>query len=63
MTAPVGTHIPISLKSMRNTMVEFCLIRITLSVRLADAFRNDLRIAFLMTHVLAIRTLHTNRVL
>lgn len=63
MAAPVGTHIAVCLKAMRYAMVQFCLVRVTFRVRLANALGYNLRVAFFVAHVFAIRTLHAYCVL
>lgn len=44
-------------------MIDLLLIRVGFVVGLADALRNDLRVTFSVTGVLAIRTLHTSGIL
>lgn len=48
---------------MRNTVVDLLLVRIGLGIAFANALRNDALVAFRMTGVLAIFTLHACRVL
>ena len=44
-------------------MVQFLFLGVRLGVGLADAFGDDLGVAFLMARILAVRTLHSGRVL
>ena len=62
MATPVCTHIRELLETMRNAMVDFLLVRIRLCVGLADTFGNNAGIAFRVTSVFAILTLHPRRV-
>jgi hypothetical protein len=48
---------------MRNPVVEFRLIRIGFGVRLCDALGDHFAIALFMARVLAVRALHSSRVL
>ena len=59
MAAPICTHIGKLLETMRNAMVDLLFIWIGFVIRLADAFRDDFRVAFSVAGVLAIRALHT----
>ena len=55
MTTPVGTHICINLETMRYAMIKFRLVLgFKLGVGFADTFRDNQRIALLVTHVFAI---------
>lgn len=63
MATPVGRDIGERLETMRNTMVDFLLIRISLIVGLADTLSDDLGVTFPMACVLAVGTLHTGCVL
>jgi hypothetical protein len=47
---------------MRDAMIELLLLRVGLVVCFADTLCNDVPVAFLVTSVLAVRTLHTSRV-
>ena len=48
---------------MRDAMIELLLLASHIVVRLADTFRDDLRITLLVTSVLAVRALHARRIL
>ena len=63
MTTPVCTHVGEAFESMWDPMIQFLLLGICLGVGLADTFGHDLGVAFLMTGILAIRTLHASGVL
>ena len=63
MTAPISPHVREGLKTMRDAMIELLLLAGHIVVRLADTFRDDLRITLLVTSVLAVRALHTRRIL
>lgn len=63
MTTPIGAHVREVFEAMGNTMIQFLLIGVGLSVRFTDAFRDDLSIALFMTCILAIFALHAGRVL
>ena len=63
VAAPVGSHVGKVDEAMGNAMVQFGLVRIGLGVGLRDALGHNLRIAFLVARVLAVRALHTGSVL
>ena len=63
VAAPVGRHIRVRLEPVRNSVVDLLFIRISLGIALADAFRNDRRVTFSVTKILAIFALHACRVL
>jgi hypothetical protein len=63
VAAPIGSHVRKRFKSVGDTVVELGFVRIGFSIRLRDALGDDLGIALLMTGVVAVRTLHTCRVL
>ena len=48
---------------MRNTVIDFGLVRIRLVIGLRDALGNDFPIATFVTRKLAVRTLHASRIL
>lgn len=48
---------------MRDAVVDLLLVGIGFVVCLADAFGNNLRVAFAVASVLAVRTLHTRSIL
>jgi hypothetical protein len=62
MATPIGRNIGEILETMRNTVVNFLLVGISLVVGLADAFRDHFGITLPMASVLAILTLHTSSV-
>ena len=63
MATPIGTHVRERLESMWDTMIDFLFLRIRFGVGFAYALCNDFRVAFLMTSILAVLTLHTSGVL
>ena len=63
MAAPISTHIGKALKTMWNAVVDLFFVRISLSIRLADAFSNDLRITSFVARVFAVCALHASCVL
>ena len=62
MTAPIGAHVREILKSVRYTMVELLLIWVGFCIGLADAFSDNLGVAFFMARIFAILALHTSGV-
>lgn len=62
VTAPVGAHIREFLETMRDAMIDLFLVRVGLCIRLADTFGNDACVAFRVTSVFTIFTLHSRRV-
>lgn len=63
VTTPVGTHIGEVFETMWNAVVEFCLIRIGLSIGLGDALCDDFGVALLVAGVVAVGALHAGCVL
>lgn len=63
MTAPVGAHVGKVLETMRNSVVELCLVWIGLGVGLGDALCDDLGIAFLVASIVAVGALHACSIL
>ena len=62
MTAPIGANIGEIVETVRNAVIDLLFIRIGLVICLANAFRDDLGIAFGVAGVLAIGTLHASGV-
>ena len=63
MTAPISADIAVDLETMRNTVIELRLVWIALSIRLADALGDDLRVTLLVAQIFAVGTLHADRIL
>lgn len=63
VTAPIGTHVGKVLETMWNSVVELCLVGIGLGVGLGDALCDDFGIAFLVTGIVAVGTLHACSIL
>lgn len=63
MTTPIGTHIRKVLETVRNAVVEFCLVGVCLGIRLCDTFGDHLGITLLVASVVAVRTLHASSIL
>lgn len=62
MAAPVGRKIGKGLESVRDSVVDLLLLRVRLSIRLADTLGDNARVALCVAGVLAILALHTCRV-
>lgn len=58
VAAPFGRDVAEGLETMRNAMVQLGLLRVALGVGFADALGDDLGVAFLVAHVLAVGALH-----
>lgn len=62
MATPIGRDIGEILETMRDTMINFLLVGISLVVGFADTFRDHFGITLPMASVLAILTLHTGSI-
>lgn len=62
MTAPVCANIREVLETMRDAMIDLLFVRIRFVIRLADAFRDDLRVALGVAGIFAVLALHAGRV-
>lgn len=58
MTTPVSRDVRIPFESMRDTVVNFLLVRIGLVIRFADTFCDNLGIALFVAGIFAVRALH-----
>lgn len=63
VAAPVGRDVGEALEAMGNAVVDLLLVGIGLVVGLADTLGDDLRVAFAMASVFAIRALHARSIL
>jgi phosphatidylglycerophosphatase A len=63
MAAPVGRHVGEWLEPVRNAVVDLLLVRIRLSIALADTLGDNSRITLGVASVLAVLALHASRVL
>lgn len=63
MATPICTHVREYFKAMRNPVVNLFLVWICFRVRLAYTLCDDLRVAFSVACIFAVRALHASRVL
>lgn len=63
MTAPIRRDIGEVLKTMRDAVINFFFIGISLVIGFTDTLRDDFRIALAMASIFAILTLHTSSIL
>lgn len=63
MATPVGRKVGKALETVGNAVIDLLLVGVGLVVGLADTLGDHLRVAFLVTCVLAIRTLHAGSIL
>lgn len=63
MATPVSRDVGEALETVRDTVVDLLFVGIGLVVGLANTLGDDLRVAFAMAGVLAIRTLHARSIL
>ena len=62
MTAPIRSHVRKSLETMGYAMIDFLLVRISFSVRLANTLCDNFRVTVLVARVFAISALHPRRI-
>jgi hypothetical protein len=62
VAAPIRAHIRELLETMRNTMVDFLLVRIRLCVRLAYTLSDNTSITFSVAGIFAVLALHASGV-